>query len=44
MGIIKKCLIAIAFIAILLAIGAIGRLDHDRYIEVNHTPKARINF
>lgn len=38
----KRVLVALAIIAIFLLIGTAGELDHDEYIEVNHTPITRI--
>ena len=42
MEIIKKLLVAIAIIATVMAVGIVGQLDHDEYIEVNSTPITKL--
>lgn len=40
----KKTWIIIGILLGILAIGWVGQLDQDRYIEVNSVPKARMPF
>jgi hypothetical protein len=39
---IKRILILICVVAATLAIGLVGQMDHDEYIEVNSAPKPRM--
>lgn len=40
----KKILIVIGAIIAILALGLVGQMDHDEYIEVNSTPKTRMPY
>lgn len=38
----KKILIVLAIGLTIIAIGSVGQLDHDEYIEANLTPKTQM--
>lgn len=40
----KKALVVVVAIAAFIAVGLIGQLDHDEYIEANSTPKPRMPY
>lgn len=40
----KRILIILAIAGAILAVGFVGQLDHDEYIEVNSTPKTRMPY
>ena len=40
----EKILVILAIIAVLIAAGLAGNLDHDEYIEVNSKPVTRMPY
>lgn len=40
----KKILMILGILLTILAVGLVGNLDQDEYIEVNLQPKARMPF